>query len=200
MCEVCVSMNESGARGDLAVRRRARVRIGLVVAGVVLIGVAGYVGFIAFVQSDGAGGSSVLVLGALTGFAAFFSPCSFPLLLIFLSRRADESRRSALASSLRVGLGASLMLALTGLALVIVGASVGGLLEFDQPSGRVFRFLLGGALIAFGLKQSRLVGIPMGWMDSVASSAGRRFDPSRASSRAGGDMLYGFGYLLAGFG
>jgi cytochrome c biogenesis protein CcdA len=167
---------------------------------VLLIGLAGYVGFIAFVQSDGAGGSSVLVLGALTGFAAFFSPCSFPLLLIFLSRRADESRRSAFVSSLRVGLGASLMLAFIGLALVIVGASVGGLLEFDEPSGRVFRFLLGGALIIFGLKQSRLARIPMGWMDSVARVAGRRFDPSRATSRAGGDILYGFGYLLAGFG
>ena len=105
-----------------------------------------------------------------------------------------------MASSLRVGMGAALMLALTGLTLVIVGASFGGLLQFDQPSGRAFRLVLGTVLIVFGLKQSRLVRIPIGWMDSVASRAGQRFDPSMASSRAGGDVLYGFGYLLAGFG
>lgn len=168
--------------------------------GVFLVGVAGYMGFVAFVQSDGPGGSSVLMLGALTGFAAFFSPCSFPLLLLFLARRADESTGSVLASSLRVGLGASLMLALVGLSFVVIGSSIGGLLIFDQPSGRVFRMILGGVLIVFGLKQSRLVKLPLGWMDSVASAAGQRFDPSRASTRVGGDILYGFGYLLAGFG
>ncbi len=174
--------------------------MGLVAVGVLVVGVAGYLGFVAFVQSDGAGGSSVLVLGALTGFAAFFSPCSFPLLLTFLSRRAEESRASALASSLRVGLGASMMLALVALVMVIGGASVGGLLEFDQPSGRAFRLILGGALILFGLKQLRIVNVRMAWMDAVARGAGQRFDPSKASTRAGGDILYGFGYLLAGFG
>ncbi len=193
-------MTEIHAPDERATRRRTRVRFGLVAVGVFVVGLAGYLGFVAFVQSDGAAGSSVLVLGALTGFAAFFSPCSFPLLLTFLSRRANESKLSALASSLRVGLGASLMLALTGLALVALGASVGGLLQFDEPSGRLFRFVLGGVLIVFGLKQSRLVRVPMDWMDSVARVAGQRFDPSKASTRAGGDILYGFGYLLAGFG
>jgi cytochrome c biogenesis protein CcdA len=171
-----------------------------VVGGVLLVGAAGYLGFVAFVTSDGAGGSSVLVLGALTGFAAFFSPCSFPLLLTFLSRRADESRGSAVRSSLRVGLGAALMFALIGVATVIAGASVGELLGFEETSGRAFRLVLGGVLILLGLKQARLANIRMRWMDSFASVAGRRFDPSRASTRAGGDVLYGFGYLLAGFG
>jgi cytochrome c biogenesis protein CcdA len=176
------------------------VRFTLVTFGVLLVGIAGYLGFVAFVQTDAPGSSSVLVLGALTGFAAFFSPCSFPLLLLFLSRRAEESTRSAMTSSLRVGMGAALMLALMGLVLIVVGASVGGVLQFDQPSGRTFRLILGAVLIIFGLKQSRLVRIPMGWMDSVASRAGQRFDPSKTSSRARGDVLYGFGYLLAGFG
>jgi cytochrome c biogenesis protein CcdA len=92
------------------------------------------------------------------------------------------------------------MFALIGVATVIAGASVGELLGFEEAPGRAFRLVLGGVLILLGLKQARLANIRMRWMDSFASGAGRRFDPSRASTRAGGDVLYGFGYLLAGFG
>jgi cytochrome c biogenesis protein CcdA len=92
------------------------------------------------------------------------------------------------------------MLGMLGLAMALGGAALGGVVQFDQPLGRAFRLAVGTILIVFGLKQARLVNFRMKWMYSVASSAGQRFDPSRTTTRSGGDVLYGFGYLLAGFG
>ena len=172
----------------------------MVTFGVLVVGIVGYLGFVAFVRADKAAGSGVLVLGAATGFAAFFSPCSFPLLLTFLARRSEESKGSALLSSLRVGFGAALLLGLLGLVLALGGRAVGRLVQFDEPLGRAFRLVVGGGLIVLGLKQTQLVRFKMRWMYSVAGRAGQRFDPSQSATRGRSDFLYGFGYLLAGFG
>ena len=185
---------------ETTLRRRGRIRLLAVTLGLVVVGVAGYLGFVWFVQGDRATSSSVLMVAALTGFAAFFSPCSFPLLLTFLARRADESTASAVKSALRVGLGATLLLGFLALVLAAGGSAIGGVLQFDQPLGRAFRVAVGGVLIVFGLRQSRVFPVPMGWLDSVARAAGGAFDSSKAATRAGHDVLYGFGYLLAGFG
>ena len=181
-------------------RRRGQVRLAIVTLGVLVVGLVGYLGFVWFVDSDRAGSSGVLVLGAVTGFAAFFSPCSFPLLLTFLARRADESKASAFKSALRVGFGATLMLGVLGLALALGGAAIGTIVQFDQPLGRGFRFLLGLLLVFLGLRQARVLTLRISWLDSFARVAGQVFDPSKTSSQAGGDVVYGLGYLLAGFG
>ena len=185
---------------EITLRRRGRVRFVTVTLGLLVVGVFGYLGFVGFVESDKAGASSVLILGALTGFAAFFSPCSFPLLLTFLTRRGEESKGSALMSALRVGAGATLLLGILGLALAVGGSALASIVQFDSPSGRAFRLAVGVILIVFGLRQSRLIAFRMGWMDSVARTAGGRLAPSKTATRAGGDFAYGFGYLLAGFG
>ena len=65
-------------------RRRAQVRYSAMALGVLVAGLAGYVGFVAFVAADRAVAAGTMFLAAATGFAAFFSPCSFPLLLTFL--------------------------------------------------------------------------------------------------------------------
>lgn len=176
------------------------MRLALVAAGILVVGVIGYLGFVGFVSDDRDAGSGVLVLAAATGFAAFFSPCSFPLLMTFLARRSGESRGSALRSALRVGLGATVMLGVLGLVVFLGGAAIGGIVQFDQPLGRVFRLAVGGVLIVMGMKQTRLVRLRMTWMDSLACIAGRYFDTSQVSTRSSSDFLYGFGYLLAGFG
>ena len=126
---------------------------------VLLVGLAGYLRSVWFVQSDRAASSGVLILGVITGFAAFFSPCSFPLLLTFLARRAGESRGSALASALRVGFGATLMLAVLGLVMAAGGAAIGTIVQFDQPPSRGFRLLVGALLVFLGLRQARLVTV-----------------------------------------
>ena len=181
-------------------RRRGQVRLALIAAGFLLVAVAGYAGFVWFVRSDRAASSGVLVVGVITGFAAFFSPCSFPLLLTFLARRAEESRGSAFISALRVGLGATLMLAALGLVMAAGGAAIGTIVQFDQPLGRGFRLLVGALLVFLGLRQARLVTVRLSWLDSFARAAGQRFDRSKRLSQGGGDVVYGFGYLLAGLG
>jgi len=181
-------------------RRRSRVRFTVTAVGLLVAGIAGYVGFVAFVESDRSAGSAVLVLAAATGFAAFFSPCSFPLLLTFLARRADESTRLALASALRVGLGAVLLLSILAIPIVVFGDVMATFVAFDRPAGRVFRAVIGMTLILFGLRQARLLRIRIRGFDWVATRAASTFDPSQVSTPARRDFLYGFGYLLAGFG
>jgi cytochrome c biogenesis protein CcdA len=185
---------------EVARRRRSQVRFAAVAAGVLVIGIAGYVGFVAFVESDREVGAGVLVLGAATGFAAFFSPCSFPLLLTFLTKRSVESRKAAFLSALRVGAGAAVFLAIVGGVIAGGGSSFSRVVEFDSLPGRVFRFTIGLTLVTLGLGQARLLNIRMRWFDRVAGVTGRLLDPSRVSGRARTDVMYGFGYLLAGFG
>ena len=88
---------------ERALVRRSQLRFAVVVLGVLVVGVAGYVGFVAFAGSEQGPATGVMVLGALTGFAAFFSPCSFPLLLTFLVTRSTESRGEAALSALQIG-------------------------------------------------------------------------------------------------
>lgn len=176
-------------------QRRARIRFVLVAAGVMLVGMVGYAGFVSFADADRSWAPGILVLGATTGFAAFFSPCSFPLLLTFLARRSEESRVSSTLAALRVGLGASVLLALLGVAMVSIGTAFGAVAQFDQPAGRVLRGVVGLLLIFLGLKQSGLVKLQFRWTYRFARVAG-----STLSRSKGGDVLYGFGYLLAGFG
>jgi len=183
-----------------ALRRRSRVRFTVTAVGLLVAGIAGYAGFVAFVESDRSTGSLLLVVAASTGFAAFFSPCSFPLLLTFLARRADESTRLAVVSALRVGLGAVLLLFLVTIPIVIFGDLAATVVAFDRPAGRVFRAMIGLTLVLFGLRQARLFRLRISGFDWLAARAASTLDPSRVSTRARRDFLYGFGYLLAGFG
>lgn len=181
-------------------RRRSRMRFTVTAVGLLVAGIAGYVGFVAFVESDRSTGTAVLALAAATGFAAFFSPCSFPLLLTFLARRADKSTRHALTSALRVVLGAAALLSLLTIPVVAFGDATATVVAFDRPAGRIFRAVIGMALILFGLRQARLLRLRIRGFDWVATRAASTFDPSRVSTPARRDFLYGFGYLLAGFG
>ena len=108
--------------------------------------------------------------------------------------------RAIPTDALRVGAGAAALLGLLAVAMVAGGAALGRVVEFDSTSGRVFRLSIGLLLILFGLRQARLLGIRMRWLDRVAGSAARMTDPARVRNPAGADFAYGFGYLLAGFG
>ncbi len=185
---------------ETAIRQRSRFRFGATVMGMVVVGVAGYLGFVAFVGSEREISAGVMVLAAATGFAAFFSPCSFPLLLTFLARRSTETKGAAIVSAVRVGAGAIAFLGIVAVVLALGGTAFGSVIGFDSTAGRIFRLTVGVVLVGFGLRQARLLRIEMRWLDRVANSAGRAFDPSGHSSQARSDVVYGFGYLLAGFG
>lgn len=185
--------------GDPAVSiRRRRARLIAVAIAVLVAGLAGYMGFVSFVGSERDAAAGTMVLAAAVGFAAFFSPCSFPLLLTFLSRQAHQSRRDLAKSALLVGLGAALLLVALGGVVILGGEALGRTLVFRSPAGRVFRGVVGAFLILLGLRQVGIGPVQMRWLDGVAGWAGRVLDGG--VGRARGDLAYGFGYLLAGFG
>lgn len=185
---------------DRTTRHRVRARFIATAVGIAVVGAAGYVGFVAFVGSERDLSAGVMMLAAATGFAAFFSPCSFPLLLTFLARRAADTHSGALLSAVRVGAGAALLLTVIGTAMIAGGTALGDVVAFDGTPGRVFRSGVGLLLFSFGLYQARLIRLRMRWPDRMAASAARVLDPARISQPSGRDVVYGFGYLLVGFG
>lgn len=185
---------------ETEIRARSRFRFGTTVVGMVVVGVAGYVGFVAFVGSERGISTGVMVLAAATGFAAFFSPCSFPLLLTFLARRSSETKGAALVSAARIGAGAFIFFGLVAVVFALGGTAFGAVIGFDTATGRIFRVTVGLLLVGIGLRQARLVRLDVQWLDRVSVTARRVFDTSGGSNRVRSDFAYGFGYLLAGFG
>ncbi|HEX6301235.1 MAG TPA: hypothetical protein VF148_12280 [Acidimicrobiia bacterium] len=185
---------------DTALRRRTLARFLATALGVIVVGVAGYFGFVVFVGSERQAATGAMVLAAGTGFAAFFSPCSFPLLLTFLTRRSEESAGTAIMSALRVGGGAAVLLAMMAGVVAAGGSAFARVVEFDSAAGRVFRLAIGVVLIVFGLRQANVLRLRMRWLDTIAGASGRLLDSSKVRSQAGRDVVYGFEYLLAGFG
>ena len=96
--------------------------------------------------------------------------------------------------------GAALLLAVLAASIAFGGFAIGGIVEFDSSTGRMFRLFIGLLLVIFGLRQARFLGLRMEWLDRVAGSSARLLDPGRLSHPARSDVAYGFGYLLAGFG
>jgi hypothetical protein len=68
--------------------RPARTRYLLLTAATVAAGLAGYTGYLLYPRSDlpSGAGAELLLLAAAAGIASIFSPCSFPLLLSVLAR------------------------------------------------------------------------------------------------------------------
>lgn len=178
---------------------------------VVLVAVAGWIGFLLYrrIGLPEAEGAALLVLASFAGVAAFFSPCSFPLLATLLSREAgadrpgDRSARTAdaLRFALALAVGAAVFLMLVGL---VVAAGSGGLLRgvtFGSTPARVIRALVGVMLIVLGLIQIGVIHAP--WfhrVDVLVRPLQRGQAELRRTSAMGGYALFGFGYILAGFG
>ncbi|MEX1208117.1 MAG: cytochrome c biogenesis protein CcdA [Acidimicrobiia bacterium] len=182
---------------DRQLVRRARARYLIIALGLMIVGFFGYLGF-RVIATGGVSAGSV-GLGAATGFAAFFSPCSFPLLLTFLTKRSGESAPESVASAARVAIGVAVLLAIIATGVVFLGEAVAKVVAFDQPAGRTFRALVGVVLVVFGLHQAHLMRTRFRMFDKVASVAAAAFEP-RSKRRWVSDVTYGFGYLLAGFG
>ncbi|CAN5780883.1 hypothetical protein BH23ACT11_BH23ACT11_24770 [soil metagenome] len=173
------------------------------------LALAGYVGYVVYPRFDlpVAAGIGLLVLSAGAGFASFFSPCSFPLLITLLSRQtnseADEQRSSN--SSLRfasaLAAGAFGFFLIAG-ALVALGAGVFfENVTFTSASGRILRLLVGAFLILLGLFQLNRLPSPDFRAVSRLSEPLSRYQARRRRQRpALGFALFGFGYPLAGFG
>lgn len=185
---------------------RGGPRFWLLAVGLVLAGIAGYLGFVAYPRLDlPAGiGAGLLVLGAAAGMAAFFSPCSFPLLVTLLTREAGREGpplRRAFGVALPMAIGATVFILGLGALVALGGRELAGSITFTSTAGRTLRVAVGSVLMLLGLIQSELVPLSF---HAVGDRIGRPVAEAQARLRRRrprtGLAVFGFGYLLAGFG
>ncbi len=116
----------------------------LLALAVVAIALAGYVGFRLYPRFGlpEVEGAALLALAAAAGIAAFFSPCSFPLLATILSREVGvevampDRRRtgSALRYALALSIGMAAFLLLAGLVVGLGGGALVRAVTFGSPA------------------------------------------------------------------
>ena len=193
-----------GSERDALLRSRGRARWGLLIASTLVVGLAGYVGFRLYPTIGPGTGLGLLVVAAATGFAAFFSPCSFPLLLTLVARQTAEAGsgrvRSGLWFASGASVGATVFLLGFGLLLSLGGGAVADQITFTSASGRVLRVVVGVVLITMGSVQLGTVRLSFSRLASLAAPIQRRRSATGDGDSFRNHVLFGFGYLVAGFG
>lgn len=193
---------EASERGD------GLARYLLLVTAVAATAIAGYTGYLLYPRLDlpAVEGAAVLGLAAAAGVASFFSPCSFPLLLGILGRDATARARGEPSTSRPVvfggalALGAGGFLLLTGLAIAAGGGVLFEQVTFESTAGITIRGIIGGLLILLGLVQVGVLASPFHAVEHAAQPMLRRQARLRREHPVAGHGLFGFGYVLAGFG
>ena len=167
----------------------------------------GYTGFryAARVDLGGEAGAGLAALAVITGFAAFFSPCSFPLLIGLLAGSdtavaGGRSRREGIRSALAMGVGAASFLILTGAVVGLLGAGVAQNVNFSSPTGRTLRGVVAVVIVAAGLIQLGVLSVPFWRVARLAQPIDRLRLAATTEHRRVAQGLYGFGFVLAGFG
>lgn len=183
----------------------------LLALAVTALAVAGYTGYALYPRFDlpAVSGASLLILAAAAGIAAFFSPCSFSLLVTLLAGNVDAEPDRPSRSTIQVlrpaaalALGATLFLLATGAVIALGGDALFAGVTFTSLAGRTIRTVTGVLLILLGLTQLGTLQVPVSF-DLVADAARplvRRRAKLRRQHPTVGFGLYGFVYILAGFG
>lgn len=193
-------MDESPAR---AMRNRYLVLVGVVAA----VALGGFVGYFLYPRFDrpAVEGAGLLGLAAAAGVASFFSPCSFPLLLTLLSRQAgadSESGRSARPAVFggSLALGAALFMLLAGVVIALGGEALFAGVTFASTAGITIRVVVGLLLIFLGLIQVGVLPLSMHAVSGLAQPLLKGQARLRRDRPVMGFAVFGFGYVLAGFG
>lgn len=174
---------------------------------VAIVAAAGFVGYVLYPRFDlpAVEGAGLLGLAAAGGVASFFSPCSFPLLMTLLARQADTDSGSGRAARPAVfggslGLGAALFLLLAGLVIALGGEALFAGVTFTSTAGIAIRVALGLLLIFLGLIQVGVLPLSMHTVSRLAEPLLRAQARLRRDRPVFGFGMFGFGYVLAGFG
>lgn len=181
----------------------SRRRYALLVAVTAAVAVAGYAGYVLYPRFDlpPATGASLLLLSAAAGIASFFSPCSFPLAVTLLARETSPGGQMRLTRlTLWLGFGALVFLVLAG---VLIAAGAGVFFKqvtFTSTAGITIRAVVGALLILFGLIQLNVLPVSLLAIEDAAKPLLARQARLRRERPAVAFGLFGFGYLLAGFG
>ena len=185
----------------------------LLTTGVILLAVAGYTGYALYPRFalPSITGAGLFVIAAMAGIASFFSPCSFPLLATLLARSIggkdghQESNRSAkIGRAAQYGaalaVGAGLFLLLTGTGIALGGGAFFKQVTFTSTAGRTLRIVIGAFLVFLGLVQTGHLSLPFDRVADLVRPIQKTQAKVRRERPALGFGLFGFGYILAGFG
>lgn len=177
------------------------------VAVVVVVALTGYLGYVLFPRFDlsAAEGAGLLGLAAAAGVASFFSPCSFPLLVALLGRQAVTDSEVGRAPrpvvfGAALAMGAASFMLLVGVVIALGGESLFGQVTFASPAGVTIRSVVGVLLITLGLIQAGIVSGGMHAVSRLAQPMLRRQARLRRERPVLGFSIFGFSYVLAGFG
>ena len=184
-------------------RRQALYRYLLLIGFVLLVALIGYGGFILYprVTRPSNAGSGLLLLAIAAGLASLFSPCSFPLLVTILAREAaTNSKKTLVHTAVAFTLGVMVFLMLLGTALAVGAGSFISQFTFTSDVGRILRFIVGLILIGFGLWQLRGQSLNFVWLNQLLQPLWHTQTRWQRKKSSLGYGLYGFGYILAGFG
>ncbi|HLB67750.1 MAG TPA: cytochrome c biogenesis protein CcdA [Thermoplasmata archaeon] len=173
-----------------------------------ILALGGYVIFLAFA----AGGASLstygfLLVAAVAGAGAFFSPCSFPLLPSYFAyaqvvhRDGSYHRSRAILDGFAAGAGVISFNALLGAGFAIAGVGIAQslLLLAPNPSAVTIalRSVVGVALVALGGVQVANISFHGRLLDRILERLRPRKRPREPRI---GLFLYGFAYTLVGIG
>ena len=87
-----------------------------------------------------------------------------------------------------------------GAGIGLIGEGLANSIGFDTTGGRILRAGVAGILIASGLVQLGLIRVPFWRVTRLAAPIERRRVALAGRHRRRAQMLYGFGFVLAGFG
>lgn len=184
-----------------------RLRYAILALGVVLLGLAGYAGYVAYPRFGlpSVTGTALLALAAGAGVAAFFSPCAFPLLLTLLAREASSAapgRRVAEVAAFAAAFSAGIIGFLTALGLLIAlgGRGLAAAVTFLSPTGIGIRIAVGSLLVILGLVQAEVLPGSFHWIERLTQPLQERQATLRRRHPVTGAVLFGFAYLLIAFG
>lgn len=177
------------------------------VAVVVVVAMAGFVGYVVYPRFElpAVEGAGLLGLAAAAGVASFFSPCSFPLLVTLLARRAvadSDSGRPARPAVFggSLALGAAAFMLLAGAVIALGGEALFAGMTFTSTAGITIRVVVGLLLIFLGLMQVGVLPLSMHAVSGLAQPLLKRQARLRQDRPVAGFAVFGFGYVLAGFG
>lgn len=150
-------------------------------------------------------GASLSILAVSAAVASFFTPCSFPLLTTLLTRsiHTDQKNRTvgrAIRYGLGLALGASVFLSLVGVGIALGAGTLFAKVTFTSQIGRILRMITGGILILLGVIQLGYLSAPFDKFTSVVTPLRKLHIRIRDDHPMVGFFIFGFAYILAGFG
>lgn len=184
---------------------RGASRFAVLAVAVAFAAFAGYLGYVAYPRFElpSTAGAGLLVLAAAAGIASFFSPCSFPLLLTLLVRRVQVRPgrvAAALSFAAPFSLGSTVFLLLVGAFLALGGGPIAASVTFTSPAGITIRIVVGVLLVTLGLVQAEVIPISFHAVDRLTRPLSEAQARLRRDRPVVGALVFGFGYVLIGFG